>query len=269
MSSLEASGPGRADVRVTVFGWAVLLALAAIAWVVTIRQANGMDMGTGTMGLSLVAFLAVWVVMMAAMMFPSVAPVAILWTKSIQGRSSGAARAGRMTSFVAGYLIAWAAYGVLAFVALDVVGNAVTDHPSWARWLGAGVFALAAVSQLTPLKEMCLRHCRSPIGQLLHYGGYRGPTKDLRVGMHHGLFCVGCCWGLMVVLVAVGVMNIAVMAALAAIIALEKLWRYGPQLARVAGVAFIALAVAVLFLPALAPGLHVDTSMTSMSMALR
>src|SRR5437773_2894508 len=98
--------------------WIALVALAALAWVVTIRQANGMGVGPGTMGLALPLFLLLWVVMMSAMMFPSVAPIAILWTKAIRGRSQGAVMLGRMASFLSGYLLAWVGYGLLAFTAL-------------------------------------------------------------------------------------------------------------------------------------------------------
>ena len=103
---------------------------------------------------------------------------------------------------------------------------------------------------------MCLRHCRSPIGSLFHYASFKGPARDLRVGMHHGLYCIGCCWGLMIILVAVGTMNIAVMAALAAVILIEKIWKYGRPFATVVGVTLIVLAVLALFVPRLLPGLQ-------------
>jgi predicted metal-binding membrane protein len=236
--------------------WVALVALAALAWVVTVRQANGMGVGPGTMGLALPLFLLLWVVMMAAMMFPSVAPIAILWTRVIRGRSQGAAMVGRMTSFLGGYLIAWAGFGLLAFVALLGTQRLVEVSPDGAKWLGVGIFAVAGIYQLTPLKDACLRHCRSPMMALLHYGNFKGRTRDLRVGVHHGLYCVGCCWGLMLVLVAVGVMNIAAMAALAAVIFLEKLWRHGAGLSRAVGLAFLAIAVLVPFFPSLLPGLR-------------
>jgi predicted metal-binding membrane protein len=106
------------------------------------------------------------------------------------------------------------------------------------------------------MKDVCLRHCRSPMMALLHYGTFKGRLRDLRVGIHHGLYCVGCCWGLMIVLVAVGVMNVAAMALLATVIFLEKLWRRGEVLARVVGVAFLVLAAAALFFPELIPALR-------------
>jgi len=236
--------------------WVALALLAGLAWAVTIAQARGMGVGPGTMGLSLPLFLAMWVAMMAAMMFPSVAPVAILWTRSIRGRTHGAERAGRIAEFVAGYLLAWTGYGVLAFLALLATERFVEAAPQGAKWLGVGIFTVAGVYQLTPLKDACLRHCRSPMTAILRYASFHRPARDLRVGLHHGLYCVGCCWGLMVVLVAVGVMNVAAMAALAAVIFLEKLWSRGPLLSRLVGVAFLVLAAVVPFYPWLLPGLR-------------
>lgn len=236
--------------------WAILFALAVLAWVLTLQQTRGMRVGPGTMDLALPLFLAMWIAMMAAMMFPSVAPVAILWARTIVARSSGAERAVRIAEFVTGYLLAWTTYGLVAFVALLGTERLVEAAPDAARWLGVGIFAIAGLYQLTPLKNACLRHCRSPMMALLHYANYKGSVRDLRVGAHHGLYCVGCCWGLMLVLVAVGVMNIAAMAALAAVIFLEKLWRRGPSLTRVIGVAFLGIAALVPFYPWLLPGLR-------------
>ncbi len=233
-----------------------MVALAILAWAVTIAQAHGMEIGPGTMGIALPLFLAMWVAMMTAMMFPSVAPIAILWSRTIVARSTGRKRAIRIAEFVGGYLLAWSGYGLVAFLALLGTQRLVETSPEGAKWLGVGIFALAGLYQLTPLKDACLRHCRSPITAFLHYAGFRGAARDLRVGAHHGLYCVGCCWGLMIVLVAVGVMNVAAMAVLAAVIFLEKLWRRGPVLVRLVGVAFLAIAVLAPFYPDLLPGLH-------------
>jgi predicted metal-binding membrane protein len=241
--------------RYVVVPWTALLLLAVLAWVVTVRQASGMGMAAGTMNAQLPVFLAMWVTMMAATMFPSVAPTAILWARSITRGSTGAVRAWRITSFLSGYLIAWAAYGVVAFAALRGAQHLVDLSPQGARITGSAIFALAGVYQLTPLKDVCLRHCRSPLAQLMHYGSVTGIGRDLRVGVHHGAYCVGCCWAFMLVLVAVGVMNIAAMALLAAIIFLEKLWRRGPALARLAGALFLILAVLAPFQPWLLPGI--------------
>jgi predicted metal-binding membrane protein len=238
--------------------WIALCLLAAGAWAVTVVQAHGMGVGPGTMGLTFLAFIALWVVMMAAMMFPSVAPMVIVWIRSVSARSTSWQRIAGVTEFLGGYLIAWAAFGVVAFVALLGAGRLVDDSPTAAKWVGAGIFAVAGIYQLTPLKGVCLRHCRSPVGSLFHYASFRGPARDLRVGLHHGLYCVACCWGLMIILVAVGAMNIAVMAALAGVILIEKIWKYGPQFAIAVGVALLALAVLVPSQPWLLPGLHMS-----------
>ena len=236
--------------------WAALVLLAVLGWYVTIQQTRGMGVGPGTMGLQLPAFIALWVVMMAAMMFPSVAPIAIMWSRTIVAKSTGARRTWRIATFVTGYLVAWAAYGVVAYIALVATERLVETAPEVAKWLGVAIFLIAGIYQLTPLKSACLRHCRSPMMSLLHYASFRGRARDFRVGLHHGLYCVGCCWGLMLVLVAVGVMNIPAMIALAAVIFLEKLWSRGWVLTRVVGVAFIAIAVLVAFNPSLLPALQ-------------
>jgi predicted metal-binding membrane protein len=122
--------------------------------------------------------------------------------------------------------------------------------------MAVAVFGVAGIYQLTSLKDRCLAHCRSPLGLLLHYGSYRGRLRDLRVGAHHGGYCLGCCWALMVILVAVGVMNVAAMVGLAAVVLIEKAAPRGPALGRLVGAAALALAVAIIWFPWLAPGLH-------------
>ena len=260
MSETSQSVPPRPGIALPVRqlapAWIALVVLAVLAWVVTVAQARGMGIGPGTMGLALPAFIAMWVAMMAAMMFPSVAPVAIIWSRTISARSTGVNRTWRIAQFVTGYLIAWAAYGLVVFGMLLLAERLVEQAPDAARVAGAAILAIAGIYQLTPLKDACLRHCRSPMMALLHYGNYKGRLRDLRVGVHHGLYCVGCCWGLMIVLVAVGVMNIAAMAALAAVIFLEKLWSKGEILGKVVGIAFLVLAVLALFVPELLPALR-------------
>ena len=229
----------------------------------TIALAGDMGAGLGTMGLSLGGFLVIWVVMMAAMMFPSVAPMAVAWIRTMSARPTRAARVVGITSFLGGYLLAWAAFGVVVYVILRAADRFAGDAPAAARWAGAAVFAVAGIYQLTPLKSVCLRHCRSPLGSVVHYASYSGPARDLRVGVHHGLYCVGCCWGLMIVLVAVGAMNIPAMVALAGVIFLEKVWRHGAGFATAVGVVLLAAAVFTVFSAALVPGLQ-QQPMTSM-----
>jgi predicted metal-binding membrane protein len=203
------------------------------------------------------AFLLMWIVMMAAMMFPAVTPVAILWARGIVLRASKRSPAWRIILFVAGYLMAWSTISVIAYFAFAVFGSALNRFPNSANYFGAAIFAVAGIFQFTRLKDICLQHYRSPFSALAHYTSFRGPAIDLRVGLHHGLYCGGCCWGLMLVLIVVGVMNVAIMAALTGVILLEKLSPRGPLIARIAGIVMLVLAAITLFAPQLFPGLRV------------
>ncbi|MEV6201437.1 DUF2182 domain-containing protein [Streptomyces sp. NPDC051771] len=236
--------------------WILVVLIAVPAWALTIGQARDMGVEPGTMGMELPLFLLLWVTMMAAMMLPSMAPVAISWVRGIGRQSSGWARTARTVEFVGGYLLVWTAFGLLAYAALAFTGGLVDDHPTAGRWIGAVAFLLAGLYQLGPLKNVCLRHCRDPLSHLVRYAGFRRPARDLRVGVHHGAYCVGCCAGLMVVLVPLGVMNVAAMAGLALVIFLEKLWSRGILLSGVVGVAFLVLAVLAPFQDWMLPGLQ-------------
>jgi predicted metal-binding membrane protein len=225
---------------------AVALA-GAVAWVGLLWIIHGAAMGMGsTMGLSIVTFLGAWTLMMAAMMLPAVSPVAALYVRSFE-RSGGR----RLAEFAIGYLLVWAVIGIPAFVvarAVDALGMAA---PGAVRWAVVGVLLALAVYQLTPLKRVCLEHCRSPLAQLLHYAGYRGRLRDLRVGTHHGLYCAGCCWPLFLLLVAVGTMNLVAMLALTAVIAAEKLLPHGFAISRAAAAGAVLLAAAFAVSPTL------------------
>ena len=144
-----------------------------------------------------------------------------------------------------GYLLAWAAYGFVAFVVTTRLDTLSSVSERTRIWASAGALVVAGVYQFTPLKARCLKHCRSPLSVLLHVGSFTGPLRDVRVGAWHGAYCLGCCWSLMLVLVAVGLMNMVWMAALAVAIFLEKVWRYGRQLSWGLGLGMLALAVVV------------------------
>ncbi len=235
---------------------AVLLLLAAVAWLITLGPAGSMRGMTGTMGLSLPGFVGMWTLMMAAMMLPSVSPVASMYQRSVTSH-----RAWRLGGFTLGYLLAWAAAGIPAYLLTLAVADMVGDHPSWATPVAVVVFAACGVYQLTPLKTRCLRHCRSPLSLLLHYGTYRGPLRDARAGAHHGAYCLGCCWSLMALFVVVGVMNVVAMVVLAVVVLVEKLWVHGEVFSRAVGVVSLVLAVAVIWIPGIAPGLHGEDQM--------
>ncbi len=199
---------------------ALLFAIAAAAWWWTADQMRGMDDGPWTALGTLSWFVAVWVVMMAAMMFPSLAPTVALYSRMTKSRSALAPFA-----FTSGYLVAWATVGVLAFTVASVGGTLAGGVLAWdhaGRWIAGATLIVAAVYELTPLKDVCLGKCRSPLGFLL--SAWRdGPVGGLKMGLRHGAWCIGCCWALMASLFALGVMSLAWMAVVAGLIAFEKL----------------------------------------------
>jgi predicted metal-binding membrane protein len=240
----------------------VLFALAAGAWWWTVGEMRGMDngpwTGLGTFGW----FLAVWVVMMSAMMFPSVSPTVALYARMSRSRLLPVA-------FTTGYLATWAGAGVVAFVIGLAVDRAAGGGLAWSnggRAIAGATLLMAAVYELTPLKNACLGKCRSPLGTLL--GSWRdGWSGALRMGSGNGAWCVGCCWALMASLFALGVMSVTWMALVAGLIAFEKVipWRrvatYGTTLV------LAVLGVLVLAAPGALPGFTVpdDGQMPSMA----
>jgi predicted metal-binding membrane protein len=233
---------------------AVLFALAAIGWWWAVDQMRGMDNGPWTALGAAGWFLGVWVVMMGAMMFPSVSPTVALYSR-LTNRQSVV----RPLIFALGYLVTWAAAGVFALAFAYAAGRAVGDVLTWdrgGRWVAATTLIVAAVYELTPLKDTCLGKCRSPLGLLL--GSWReGPAGALRMGVRNGAWCVGCCWTLMASFFALGIMSAVWMAMVAGLIAIEKTlpWK------RVAtyGTAGVLLALGVLLLatPGAIPGLTI------------
>jgi predicted metal-binding membrane protein len=205
----------------------------------------------GTMGLGLGTFVVVWALMMAAMMLPSMAPFASIYTRSFGDR-----RAVRTVTFAAGYLIVWGFAAVPVYAVAWSADRLIGTHPAGATVLAVVIFAACGVYQLTPLKDRCLAHCRSPIGLVLKLGSFQGRTRDLRAGLYHGAFCLACCWGLTALLIAFGLMNLAAMLLLAAVVVGEKVLPWGAGLSRVLGVAALILAIVVVFDPGIAPGLH-------------
>lgn len=230
---------------------AALLLIAAGAWTLTIGRARAMgDEAVGSMGLTLPSFLGMWTLMMAAMMLPAVAPLASIYARTV--RSS---RGLRITGFTLGYLAVWIIAGVPAFLLAEAAGRLAEQEPAVATAAAVAAYAACGIYQLTPYKDRCLQHCRSPLALLLHYGSYRGRLRDVAAGAHHGAYCAGCCWALFVVLIVAGVMNLVAMAVLAVVVLLEKLWSRGAGLSRAVGVLALVCAVAVVWFPELAPGL--------------
>src|SRR5262245_38650263 len=188
--SVSAATADRAAFRLTPTT-AGVLSLAALGWAGAIAWARDLGNGRGTMGMSAAAFLAMWTLMMSAMMLPAVSPVASLYAQTIRTR-----RATRVPMFVAGYLLAWALAGLPGYAVLRGVDLVARDADAAMRTIAVVVLLAAGAYQLTPLKTRCLRHCRSPLGQLLHFGNVKGRGRDLRVALHHAGYCLGCCWAL-------------------------------------------------------------------------
>jgi len=235
--------PGLTAARARLGLVALLFGVAALGWWSTADRMQGMDEGPWTALGTLGWFVGVWIVMMAAMMFPSLAPTVALYARMATDRLAP-------LLFTAGYLVVWGAAGVAAFAIARLGGEVAGDVLAWdraGRWVAGTTLLVAAAYELTPLKDVCLAKCRSPLGFLL--GSWRGGRAGgLQMGARHGAWCVGCCWALMASLFALGLMSLVWMAFVAAIIAAEKTlpWR------RVAtyGTAGILLVLGVLLLAA-------------------
>jgi predicted metal-binding membrane protein len=236
---------------------ALLLGAALVTWIVTVERMRGMDAGPGTDLGALGWYLGVWVTMMAAMMLPSVAPMAIIFGRVSRERARRGQAFVPMWIFLAGYLAVWTAYGLAAFGLYRSIRAADLGFLDWNRQgplVAGGALALAGVYQLTPLKRMCLRHCRSPLHFVMH-GWREGRPGALRMGAVHGAYCVGCCWGLMLILFTLGVMSLVWMAVVAALIFAEKVLPFGERLSHVFAVAFVAFGIWVAAAPGSVPGL--------------
>jgi len=231
---------------------ALLFVLAGIGWWWTVDRMRGMDNGPWTDLGTLGWFLGIWVVMMAAMMLPSVSPTVALYSRMTQARSAVSP-----LLFTLGYLVTWATAGALAFAAALAGGRIAGDVLSWdraGRWVAAATLLIAAAYELTPLKDVCLGKCRSPLGLLL--GSWRdGWYGALRMGMKNGAWCVGCCWALMASFFALGIMSVVWMAIVAGLIAIEKTLRWRRVATYGTTAVLLALGVLMLAAPDAVPGL--------------
>jgi predicted metal-binding membrane protein len=223
-----------------------------------------MDAGPGTDPGSLGFFLGIWVVMMAAMMFPSIAPMVLMFARIQDGRRERGddVPAGLTALFVGGYLVSWTAAGLVGYTVFELGRAALGDAFSWENagpYLAGAVIAGAAVYQLTPLKDVCLRHCRSPLTFLMMHSK-PGRFGAVRMGVEHGGFCVGCCWMLMAAMFALGVMSLGWMAFIAALIAVEKLLPWRELANRGIAVLLLVLGLSVAFSAESVPGLTLPDS---------
>ena len=237
--------------RATLATVAVLLALAGAAWWRTVDNADdtrSMVQGLAWVGaampfdMSAALFLGMWATMMVAMMLPTIAPIVLLHRMVMRTQGRGLAQT---VAFASGYLAVWSVTG-LAPLAILLGFRRVAHGSHWVE-MGAGLVLLAAGAyQFTAWKQTCLRACRTPLTFLATHDFGGGLTGAFRAGVSHGLYCLGCCWALMAVLVVVGLMNLTWMAAIAIVFLLEKNWSRGAGLTKVVGTAVIVVGVAVL-----------------------
>jgi predicted metal-binding membrane protein len=250
-ATLSHTPPRSGPVQVGVV--ASLLVGAAGAWAVTGDRMDGMDAGPGTELGGLGWFAVVWVTMMAAMMLPSIAPMVLAHAR---------AQIGTTPAFVAGYLLTWAAVGMVGYALIEGIRGLDLGVLAWDEagpYVAGGAIVAAAVYQLSPLKNRSLRRCRN--ASAFVSGHWRpGPVGALRMGIEHGRLCVASSWALMAALFALGVMSVGWMVLVAALIAIEKLLPWRRVATRGIAVLLAVLGIALAFAPEDVPGLTVPGS---------
>jgi predicted metal-binding membrane protein len=232
----------------------VLLPLVSWMWIVVMaRDMYGPMTGASAWMMTavwdarhLTLLWAMWAVMMMGMMLPSASPMLLLYGGVARRSATGASAASRQIyAFAAGYVVVWVLFSVAATALQRVLAALLLVSPMMEVTrppVGATLLLIAGVYQLTPLKQACLSTCQSPLGFLM--SRWRsGLAGAFRMGLEHGALCVGCCWALMLLLFVGGVMNLAVIAALTALVAFEKLTPFGARGARVSGILLIAAAL--------------------------
>lgn len=265
---METAGAGRLWVQRNVI-LGLLLAAAAAGWVLLVRQGAGGDMdmamASPTMGMRAPMFLATWIVMMIAMMFPTAAPMILTFHKvQASKRQRGEAFVATWV-FVAGYMLVWTLSGIAAYagalMAGSIAARAALSTAGAAR-IGGVILIAAGLYQLTPLKNRCLSRCRTPMSFVMT--SWRdGAGGALCMGLLHGGYCLGCCWLLFVILFPLGIMNVAAMAVITLIVFAEKTSPWGRRTVHATAAALVAYGAAVLVAPRVLP-----TFMTSRAMAM-
>ena len=236
---------------------AVLVVLAAAGWAIIVWQGAMVDQAMAglTTGMSAPLFLATWIAMMVAMMFPTAAPMILTFARVSAGQRERGQAFVPTWVFVSAYLLVWTLFGAVAY-GLAVGTQSLAGAAPWlgehAGRIGGVLLILAGLYQLSPLKRACLARCRTPLAWVLHawHDGYGGA---FRMGVEHGAYCLGCCWLLFVLLFPLGVMNVAAMAAITVLIFAEKSLPAGARIGQVAGLVLVAYAAAVVLVPELLP----------------
>jgi len=243
-------------ILLTVLSWAYLFGLAA-GMDDMAMEGDLMSSVSGLMGPQLSTWsvrdfffmFLMWSVMMVAMMLPSASPLILLHVRVNRQQEDGGDGFHGTVAFAIGYLLVWTSFSAVATLlqwGLEKLAVLSPMMASTSPLLGAGLLLAAGIYQLTPFKNVCLRHCRSPVHSLMQHWR-RGTSGAFIMGFHHGAYCIGCCWLLMALLFVFGVMNLVWIAVLSVFVLLEKVVPQGELVARVAGVGFIVAGVSVLF----------------------
>jgi len=247
-----------------------LLVLSAACWALIVWQwytADGTDMGL-TMGMAAPLFLALWVAMMVAMMFPTAAPMILLFARIQKGKSARAQASVPPWIFVGAYLAVWVAFGVAAN-ATAIGAERLAGRSIWllnaAPRIGGGMLIAAGLYQLSPLKDVCLSKCRTPM-QFVLTSWRDGHAGAWRMGIEHGVYCLGCCWMLFVILFPLGIMNVAAMALITLLIFAEKSSPLSRAAVMLAAVGLIAYGAFILFVPDALPTAMSTTKMSTTNM---
>ena len=244
-----------------------LLVLAGAAWAILAWQGAEMDEMSLTMGMSAPLFIALWIVMMVAIMFPTAAPMILMFARIHNTRRERGQNFVPTWIFTSAYLLVWSVTGIAAY-AIALAGDALADESMWvmdnAPRLGGGLLIVAGIYQLTPLKDICLSKCRTPISFILS-SWKDGFTGSFRMGIQHGVFCLGCCWLLFVILFPLGMMNVAVLGLITALIFAEKSLPIGRHVARATALALVVYGTVVVFQPDALPMTMDDSSSMEMS----
>lgn len=244
-----------------------LLVLAGAAWAVLAWQGAGAGEMSLTMGMSAPLFIALWIVMMVAVMFPTAAPMILMFARIHNTRRQRGQNFVPTWIFTSAYLLVWSVTGIFAY-AIAVAGDAVADESTWvmdnAPRLGGGLLIVAGTYQLTPLKDICLSKCRTPVSFIVSFwkDGYAG---SFRMGIQHGVFCLGCCWLLFLILFPLGMMNVAVLGLITALIFAEKSLPIGRHIARLAAATLLVYGAVVIFEPDALPMTMDDSGSMGMS----
>lgn len=260
----------RRDRRVVI---AALVGISLLAWIYLVWIAANMSMGShdapagGMAGMpdmpgmvmpnirpwvpgDFVYMFVMWAMMMLGMMTPSAAPMILMYARVCRHAEQSRRPLPSVAWFVAGYLVAWALFSAFATLGQWALTQAALLSPMMkvaSSPLGGGILIIAGLYQFTPAKQACLQHCRTPLEFIQRYGGYsQNPYRTLQLGLHHGLYCVGCCWALMLLLFFGGIMNFAWIAGLAVLVLLEKVAPRPRLVSGAAGAALVLLGAAVI-----------------------